>query len=171
MHFSPLPRHFIPLWSKYPPQHYVLKHPQFSLNVRDQVSHPYRQSYSLVHSNVYISYWQQTGRQKALDWMVARIVRIESPLNLLRKQILIYFCVPQIFELWHIFKQSVCYFYVPNLTCILLTSRNIYLVFSTIISRPTSLLASVKFPVIFCILSYLPVDSKHQRKPETGVSH
>jgi hypothetical protein len=28
MQFSPPSRHFIPLWSKYPPQHSVLKHPQ-----------------------------------------------------------------------------------------------------------------------------------------------
>jgi hypothetical protein len=28
MQFSPPSRHFIPLWSKYPPQHPVLKHPQ-----------------------------------------------------------------------------------------------------------------------------------------------
>jgi hypothetical protein len=44
MQFSPFSRHLIPLRSKYPPQHPVLKHLQlcFSLNVRDQVSHPYR---------------------------------------------------------------------------------------------------------------------------------
>jgi hypothetical protein len=28
MQFSPPSRHFVPLWSKYPPQHLVLKHPQ-----------------------------------------------------------------------------------------------------------------------------------------------
>jgi hypothetical protein len=28
MQFSPSYCHFIPLWSKYPPQHNVLKHPQ-----------------------------------------------------------------------------------------------------------------------------------------------
>jgi hypothetical protein len=29
MQFSPPSRHSIPLWSKYSPQHLVLKHPQF----------------------------------------------------------------------------------------------------------------------------------------------
>jgi hypothetical protein len=29
MQFTPPSRHFIPLWSKYSPQHPVLKHPQF----------------------------------------------------------------------------------------------------------------------------------------------
>jgi hypothetical protein len=30
MQLSPLSRHFIPFWSKYSPQHLVLKHPQFT---------------------------------------------------------------------------------------------------------------------------------------------
>jgi hypothetical protein len=41
MQFSPTSCNFIPLRSKYSPQHPVLKHPSLcsSLNVRDQVSH------------------------------------------------------------------------------------------------------------------------------------
>jgi hypothetical protein len=42
MHFSPTFPHFISLWTKYVPLHPVFKHPQFSLNARDQVSHPYK---------------------------------------------------------------------------------------------------------------------------------
>jgi hypothetical protein len=44
MQFSRTSIHFISLRSKYSPQYPVLKQPQslFSLNVRDEVSHPYR---------------------------------------------------------------------------------------------------------------------------------
>jgi hypothetical protein len=38
----PFSRHLIPLRSKYSSQNPVLKHPQYSLSVRDQVSHPYK---------------------------------------------------------------------------------------------------------------------------------
>jgi hypothetical protein len=43
MQSSPASRHFLPLKSKYSPQHSVLKHPRsmFSLSLRDKVSQPY----------------------------------------------------------------------------------------------------------------------------------
>jgi hypothetical protein len=45
--FSILP-YFIPLKSKYSPQHPVLKHPQTPLIVRDQVSDPYKTTGRIV---------------------------------------------------------------------------------------------------------------------------
>jgi hypothetical protein len=49
---------------------------------------------------------------------------------------------------------------------------DIYLVFSTCISRPTSLLASSNVSEFFMYYaSYLPVGSHHQYKPEADMSH
>jgi hypothetical protein len=50
MQFSRISHHFISLQTKYSPQHIVLKHPQsmFPLNVRDQVSHPYRTTGKII---------------------------------------------------------------------------------------------------------------------------
>jgi hypothetical protein len=82
LQFSPPAWHFIPLQSKYSPQHPVpplMSETNFPL---------YRTpgKMSLVHASFYILK-QQIRRKKVLDWMVASITRIRSPLNFLQNQI------------------------------------------------------------------------------------
>jgi hypothetical protein len=74
MQFSRTSCHLIPLRSKYSPQHPVLKHLSLysSLNVRDQVSHPYRTTGKIIVG---------ARRQKVLDWMVVSITRFPPESN------------------------------------------------------------------------------------------
>jgi hypothetical protein len=59
------------LRSKYPPQHHVVKPDSlcFSLNVRDQVSHPYRTTKNIIvlYLVIFMFFGQQRRRQKVLD--------------------------------------------------------------------------------------------------------
>jgi hypothetical protein len=57
----------------------------FSLNARDKVSHPHRTKDKII--DFYIISFMILRRQKVLDWMVASITQIQSPINFLLKHI------------------------------------------------------------------------------------
>jgi hypothetical protein len=68
----PFSCYFILLWSEYSPQDHVLKHPQFiysSLNVRDQVSHPYKTTGRITVLYILTFTFLDTRRNIAINQM------------------------------------------------------------------------------------------------------
>jgi hypothetical protein len=69
-YFSPVSYYFIPLESKYSPQHPLSRTLSLfsSLNAKDQVSHPYKTTgkMNFVYLNLPV-FRQQVGRQKILN--------------------------------------------------------------------------------------------------------
>jgi hypothetical protein len=99
------------------------------------------------HAKLYFWYYfyvcrQQTGRRKVLDWMVASITRIQSPLKFLLNEILICYCRSQIFSTVPRFQTSITFLYVMICPCILVTWQQHILKFLYVYFF-TNLLASV----------------------------
>jgi hypothetical protein len=74
----------------------------FSLNVRDQISHPNKTTGRNEGRQEYKIFWR----------MVARVTRIQSGLNFIMSQILIYQCRFQTFKLCHFFRLFIRNLYV-----------------------------------------------------------
>jgi hypothetical protein len=66
MQFLQISRHLISFWSKYSPQHSVLKTLSLcaSLDVRDQVSHPYRTTGKIILFYIVIFMFLKTADEK-----------------------------------------------------------------------------------------------------------
>jgi hypothetical protein len=107
MQFSPTSRHFIPLRSKYSPQHPVLKHPpSMFLNVRDQVSHPNR-----VTCNIYCYIKVEKQTQQVVLYRLGSVSLdlLDYPLYRLMPQMLdypLYRLMPQMSSTGSEFRDS-----------------------------------------------------------------
>jgi hypothetical protein len=91
---SPTSCNFIPLWTKY-----SFQHPQstFFLNVRDQVSHPYKTTGKIIVPYILIfTFFESSWKEKkVLDWLVTSITQIQSALNFPLNQIWFVSIVPK----------------------------------------------------------------------------
>jgi hypothetical protein len=106
-------------------------------------------------------FWDSRREDKILVRMLASTTRILSPLNFLPNQIQICYYRSQLFALCHTFKTCVCHLYAKIKPCTRRRNSNIYFVFSALI------LDQLQFVRLYRV----SVESHHQQKAETDVSH
>jgi len=103
-----------------------------SLNVRDQISHPYKKQAELhfrISRSIYV--WRANWRHKILHRIIARIPCLPSALNCSMNGILIRKGHSQISELFHPFKRTVILYSVTS-SCILISRHEHVLSFLSI---------------------------------------
>jgi hypothetical protein len=97
------------------------------------------------YNSVYFGW--HSRNQNALDWMKARSIQIQFPLNFLLNKILICYCHSQILELYHIFRGFITHLYVMILPHILvMRNQHMYLLTSI----------SYGFYVFLCGVNVIP---------------
>jgi hypothetical protein len=107
---------------------------------------------SLFGPNIQV-FRQQTRRQEVLDWIEASITAIQSPLKFLPTQILTFTVALKYLNCDTFLKDLFAIFISRFRPTFWWRDSNIYLVFSTVISTSTSLLASIKVSVFFFLVS------------------
>ena len=149
MQFSPLPCYLVPLRSKYSPQRSILKHPQPTF--LSQCEHPSftpTQNKWQNYTSVYLYIFrQQTGRQKILQRMIARISGLQSVLNFFLNGISMRYGVPKYLKFSTLSKELLPFFILWLRPAFWSRGITMYLVLSAFLSSPISLLGTTKVSV------------------------
>jgi hypothetical protein len=148
MQFSAFSRHLISLRSKYPPQHCVLNNLCLcsSLNVRDQVSHTYRTIGKIIVLYILLIKFFDSRREYRRFWTECYQALPEFNLFLISSWIKFRFVtvVPKYLNCDTLSNDLFAIFMSRIWPTVWWRESNTYFVFSMSISRPTSLLASIK---------------------------
>jgi hypothetical protein len=118
-----------------------------SLNLRDQVSHPYRMTGKIIISYILVFMFLATGEKRSS--------RVQSPLNFLLNQNWSVAVVPKYLNCATFSKHLLPIFISWFCPAFWWQDGNIYLVFSVFTSIPTSLQASIKVSVFFYMMYML----------------
>ena len=127
IHYSVVFFYFLPLRCKYLSRYIFLKRNLNSfLNVRDQVSHPYKPPGKVIVFCILTSVILETKQEDKWYWIKQEQVFPElSPRNFFMNAILICLGCSQIFELYHILKGFITHLWVIILPCIVFRCEHI----------------------------------------------